>query len=115
MLRFSAGGKPWGRVPWLIFKNMFHRLEVLEFICPLSFEPQTTFGKIFTMIYIFGGNGVFIGMIGYVAYAMIQKPDKQKRNAESDSIPFIFGSTRTVPMLTQTPTSLRPHSFHRLS
>ncbi|UTE78527.1 potassium channel family protein [Rossellomorea sp. KS-H15a] len=49
-----------------------------------TFEPQTTFGKIFTMIYIFGGNGVFIGMIGYVAYAIIQKPEKQKRNAESE-------------------------------
>ncbi|WP_064093347.1 potassium channel family protein [Rossellomorea aquimaris] len=44
-----------------------------------SFEPQTTFGKVFTIIYIFGGNGVFIGLIGYVAYAMIQKPEKAEK------------------------------------
>ena len=47
-----------------------------------SFEPQTTFGKVFTMIYIFAGNGVFIGLIGYVAYAMIQQPEKAEKKTK---------------------------------
>ncbi|MED3551689.1 potassium channel family protein [Cytobacillus praedii] len=38
-----------------------------------SFTPQTTLGKVFTMIYIVGGTGLFISLIGYLAYAMIME------------------------------------------
>ncbi|MCA1054156.1 potassium channel family protein [Rossellomorea aquimaris] len=65
-----------------VIDALFYCVVTLSTIGHPSFEPQTTFGKIFTMIYIFGGNGVFIGMIGYVAYAMIQKPEKEKRNVD---------------------------------
>lgn len=43
-----------------------------------SFEPQTSLGKVFTMFYITAGTGLFIGLIGYLGYAMIKGPEKEK-------------------------------------
>ncbi|TYR78648.1 two pore domain potassium channel family protein [Priestia megaterium] len=45
-----------------------------------SFVPQTTLGKVFTIIYIFAGSGLFIGLIGYLAYALIKRPEDEKSN-----------------------------------
>ncbi|MFD1989587.1 potassium channel family protein [Paenibacillus nicotianae] len=42
-----------------------------------SFEPQTTLGKWFTMVYIMVGVGLFLSMVGYIAYALIQQPKDQ--------------------------------------
>ncbi|MCA1060346.1 potassium channel family protein [Rossellomorea aquimaris] len=64
-----------------IIDALYFCVVTLSTIGHPSFEPQTTFGKVFTILYIFCGNGAFIGLIGYVAYAMIQKPEKRKRNA----------------------------------
>lgn len=43
-----------------------------------SFEPQTTLGKWFTMVYIMVGVGLFLSMVGYIAYALIQQPKDQE-------------------------------------
>lgn len=42
-----------------------------------SFEPQTALGKIFTIVYIICGTGLFLGMVGYLAYALISKPEEE--------------------------------------
>lgn len=44
-----------------------------------EFVPQTSFGKVFTMIYIVVGSGLFIGMIGYIAYAIIKSNSREDR------------------------------------
>ncbi|UQZ33002.1 two pore domain potassium channel family protein [Paenibacillus sp. PK3_47] len=43
-----------------------------------TFEPQTALGKIFTMVYIIAGTGLFLGMIGYIAYELIKQAGKEK-------------------------------------
>ncbi|MEK5029289.1 potassium channel family protein [Paenibacillus sp. FSL M7-1046] len=42
-----------------------------------TFVPQTTLGKTFTIIYIIVGTGLFLGMIGYIAYFLIKQTDKE--------------------------------------
>ena len=42
-----------------------------------SFEPQTTLGKIFTMIFIVVGTGLFVGLMGHIAYALIQQKNEK--------------------------------------
>lgn len=39
-----------------------------------TFEPQTDLGKWFTIIYIIVGTGLFLSMVGYIAYALIKQP-----------------------------------------
>jgi len=43
-----------------------------------TFEPHTVLGKIFTMIYILSGTGLFVGLIGYLAYATIKEIESEK-------------------------------------
>lgn len=50
-----------------------------------DFVPQTDLGKVFTMIYIVVGNGLFLGMAGYIAYAIIKsnlREDGQERKKQ---------------------------------
>lgn len=42
-----------------------------------TFVPQTTLGKTFTIVYIIVGTGLFLGMIGYIAYFLIKQTDKE--------------------------------------
>ncbi|AIQ73367.1 MULTISPECIES: potassium channel family protein [Paenibacillus] len=41
-----------------------------------TFVPQTALGKIFTIVYIIAGTGLFLGMMGYIAYELIKQTDK---------------------------------------
>ncbi|MFF2910140.1 potassium channel family protein [Paenibacillus sp. NPDC057934] len=41
-----------------------------------TFVPQTDLGKIFTIVYIIAGTGLFLGMIGYIAYELIKQTRK---------------------------------------
>ncbi|WP_151737469.1 potassium channel family protein [Paenibacillus tengchongensis] len=43
-----------------------------------TFVPQTSLGKIFTMVYIVVGTGLFLGMIGYIAYALIKEMSRDE-------------------------------------
>ncbi|AJS60523.1 potassium channel family protein [Paenibacillus sp. IHBB 10380] len=42
-----------------------------------SFEPQTSLGKVFTMVYIIAGTGLFLGLVAHIAYAIFQANDKK--------------------------------------
>ncbi|MDQ0916035.1 hypothetical protein QFZ78_002295 [Paenibacillus sp. V4I5] len=61
-----------------------------------SFEPQTTLGKMFTMIYIIVGTGLFLGMIGHIAYA----PDKATRKLRSPKSPLCTPTKRALIVIT---------------
>ncbi|OOC62474.1 potassium channel family protein [Paenibacillus ihbetae] len=43
-----------------------------------DFAPQTSLGKVFTMIYIVVGTGLFLGMVGHLAYALIKSTQKEE-------------------------------------
>lgn len=43
-----------------------------------TFVPQTALGKVFTIVYIIAGTGLFLGMIGYIAYELIKQAGKEK-------------------------------------
>lgn len=47
-----------------------------------AFEPQTALGKVFMMLYVIVGTGLFLGMIGYIAYALIKQPDREKEEPQ---------------------------------
>jgi len=47
-----------------------------------SFEPQTSLGKVFTMIYIIVGTGLFLGMMGHIAYAIIKSSQKEEEQKQ---------------------------------
>ena len=55
-----------------VIDSLYFCIATLSTVGHPSFAPETVLGKIFTMIYIVGGTGLFIGLIGYLAYAMIQ-------------------------------------------
>ena len=55
-----------------VIDSLYFCIATLSTVGHPSFSPETVLGKIFTMIYIVGGTGLFIGLIGYLAYAMIQ-------------------------------------------
>ena len=44
-----------------------------------TFVPQTGLGKGFMMVYIIVGTGLFISMIGHIAYALIKQPEGKKK------------------------------------
>ncbi|GIO29076.1 MULTISPECIES: potassium channel family protein [Paenibacillus] len=48
-----------------------------------SFVPHTTFGKIFTMLYIVVGTGLFMALMSYIAYGVI-KSSQREEDKEKD-------------------------------
>ncbi|WP_285767057.1 potassium channel family protein [Peribacillus sp. SI8-4] len=61
-----------------IIDSLYFCVVTLSTVGHPSFEPQTTFGKVFTMIYIVGGTGLFMGLLGYLAYAVIKMRESEK-------------------------------------
>lgn len=61
-----------------VIDALYFCITTLSTVGHPSFEPQTTFGKVFTMIYIVGGTGLFMGLIIYLAYALIKKPENEE-------------------------------------
>ncbi|MFF2481063.1 potassium channel family protein [Paenibacillus sp. NPDC058071] len=49
-----------------------------------TFEPQTVLGKVFTMVYIVVGTGLFLGLVGYIAYALIKQPAGDEDGEDGD-------------------------------
>ncbi|RJE85143.1 two pore domain potassium channel family protein [Paenibacillus sp. 1011MAR3C5] len=47
-----------------------------------TFEPQTMLGKVFMMLYVVVGTGLFLGLIGYIAYSLIKQPDRKTGDEE---------------------------------
>ncbi|MDQ0897964.1 potassium channel family protein [Paenibacillus sp. V4I7] len=58
-----------------VINALYFCVTTLSTVGHPSFEPQTTLGKVFTMIYIIVGTGLFVGMIGHIAYALIKQPE----------------------------------------
>lgn len=58
-----------------VINALYFCVTTLSTVGHPSFEPQTTLGKVFTMIYIIVGTGLFLGMIGHIAYALIRQPE----------------------------------------
>lgn len=44
-----------------------------------EFVPQTPLGKTFTMVYIVVGTGLFLGMVGQLAYALIRTNQREEK------------------------------------
>ncbi|GIP38709.1 hypothetical protein J31TS4_19890 [Paenibacillus sp. J31TS4] len=58
-----------------ILDAMYVCVATLSTVGHPTFVPQTALGKVFTMVYIIVGTGVFLGLIGYIAYALIKQPE----------------------------------------
>lgn len=58
-----------------VINALYFCVTTLSTVGHPSFEPQTMLGKVFTMIYIIVGTGLFLGMIGHIAYALIKQPE----------------------------------------
>ncbi|WP_396020294.1 potassium channel family protein [Bacillus sp. ISL-34] len=65
-----------------VIEPLYFCIVTLSTVGHPSFEPQTTLGKVFTMIYIVGGTGLFMGLIGYLAYAIIKKPENESNSSK---------------------------------
>ena len=62
-----------------VVDSLYFCITTLSTVGHPTFVPQTTFGKVFTMIYILVGTGLFIGTLGYIAYALIKQPQDKKK------------------------------------
>ena len=51
---------------------LFYCISTLSTVGHPTFVPQTLLGKVFTMVFIVVGTGLFIGMMGYIAYGLVQ-------------------------------------------
>lgn len=58
-----------------IIDALYFCVTTLSTVGHPTFEPQTVMGKVFTMVFIIAGTGLFIGLMGYVAYALIKQRD----------------------------------------
>ncbi|WP_028549023.1 potassium channel family protein [Paenibacillus sp. UNC451MF] len=61
-----------------VIDAMYFCVTTLSTVGHPNFEPRTIMGKVFTMVYIVVGTGLFLGMIGYIAYALIKQPEGEK-------------------------------------
>ncbi|GAB6989640.1 potassium channel family protein [Paenibacillus pini] len=66
-----------------IIDALYFCIATLSTVGHPSFEPQTNLGKIFTMVYIIVGTGLFLGLMGYIAYAIIKSNEKEEETESS--------------------------------
>lgn len=59
-----------------VIDALYFCITTLSTVGHPDFMPKTVLGKIFTMIYIVVGTGVFMGMLSYVAYGVVQSNQK---------------------------------------
>ena len=65
-----------------VIDALYFCISTLSTVGHPDFKPKTGFGKIFTMIYIVVGTGLFMGLLSYVAYGVVQSNQK---DADSDT------------------------------
>ncbi|MWV42437.1 two pore domain potassium channel family protein [Paenibacillus sp. HJL G12] len=66
---------------------LYFCISTLSTVGHPNFVPQTTFGKIFTMIYIVVGTGLFMGLMGYIAYGVVkssQREDEEEKDKKKN-------------------------------
>lgn len=54
---------------------LYFCVTTLSTVGSSHFEPQTTLGKIFTMVYILVGTGLFLGLVFHIALAVMNRPE----------------------------------------
>ncbi|WP_152397996.1 potassium channel family protein [Paenibacillus cellulositrophicus] len=59
-----------------VIDALYFCITTLSTVGHPEFKPKTGLGKIFTMIYIVVGTGVFMGLLSYVAYGVVQSNQK---------------------------------------
>jgi voltage-gated potassium channel Kch len=60
---------------WSVLDALYFSVATMSTVGYGDFVPQTNVGKIFTIIYLLVGVGVFVALVGKLALAVIQKPD----------------------------------------
>ncbi len=71
-----------------VINALYFCIAVLSTVGDPSFTPQTTIGKIFTMIYIVVGTGLFLALIGNIAYSIFssnQRKEKDEKERDETS------------------------------
>lgn len=63
---------------WSYFDSFYFSVITLTTIGYGDFTPQTTLGKIITMIYVFLGLGVILGFINYVSDKEVRRLKNHK-------------------------------------
>lgn len=68
-----------------VIDSLYFCISTLSTVGHPDFKPKTGLGKIFTMIYIVVGTGLFMGLLSYVAYGVVQSNQKDgDMNTERD-------------------------------
>lgn len=60
---------------WSLVDALFYSVMTISTIGASGLTPQTDFGKIFTIVYIFAGIGVFVAMFGMLGRALLTDRD----------------------------------------
>ncbi|MGN7356960.1 potassium channel family protein [Paenibacillus sp. SAF-054] len=60
-----------------VIDALYFCISTLSTVGHPNFVPQTSFGKIFTMIYIVVGTGLFMGLMGYIAYGVVKSSQRE--------------------------------------
>ncbi|OZB95255.1 potassium channel family protein [Paenibacillus sp. XY044] len=59
-----------------VIDALYFCISTLSTVGHPDFKPRTGLGKIFTMMYIVAGTGIFMGLLSYVAYGVVQSNQK---------------------------------------
>ncbi|SFL55124.1 Ion channel [Paenibacillus sp. 1_12] len=62
-----------------VLDALYFCITTLSTVGHPHFEPQTGIGKVFTMIYIVVGTGLFLGMMFHVARAILNRKDDNSK------------------------------------
>lgn len=77
-----------------VIDALYFCVMTLSTIGDPSFVPQTAFGKIFTMIYVVAGTGLFIALIITVARSILNSKKKDKEDEKEDESKKENGSSK---------------------
>ncbi len=75
-----------------VIDALYFCIATLSTVGHPDFVPQTAFGKIFTMIYIVVGTGLFMGLLGYIAYGVVKsslredEEEKEKKDKNGKGV-----------------------------
>ena len=67
-----------------IIDALYFCIATLSTVGHPTFEPQTDLGKIFTMVYIVVGTGLFLALIAHIAYGVFNSRNKDSDGIEKD-------------------------------
>jgi len=62
---------------------LYFCVSTLSTVGDSGFRPATALGKIFTMVYIVVGTGIFLGLMFYIARGVLNRKDGEDRGKKS--------------------------------